>query len=325
MNFTRSVPTVGGGSGRWWALGALVMSALVLGLDMTILVTALPTLSRQLGATTSQLQWMSDAYTLALAGLLLPAGFLADRYGRRRLLLGGLLLFGLASVVASRMTSADGLIWMRALMGVGAAVILPLTLSILPTVFSEQERPRAVALAGAGAFLGLPLGPLVAGWLLTHFAWGSVFLINAPVVALAMVGAWLFIPESQDRQARPLDWLGVLLEVAGVTAIVYGIIEEPARGWGDALVLVTLLGGLALLAAFVAWELRNRSPLIDLRLFRNRSFAWATLAFVVVGFGLTGLLFILAPYLQVVEGADAQATGIRLLPMIGSLMVGALT
>src|SRR5579859_6663055 len=135
MNFTRSVPTVGGGSGRWWALGALVMSALVLGLDMTILVTALPTLSSKLGASTSQLQWMSDAYTLALAGLLLPAGFLADRYGRRRLLLIGLVIFGAASVIASRMTSADGLIWMRAVMGVGGAIILPVSLSILPTIF----------------------------------------------------------------------------------------------------------------------------------------------------------------------------------------------
>jgi DHA2 family multidrug resistance protein-like MFS transporter len=318
--------TTGRGSGRrWWALAAVTLSALVLGLDMTILVTALPTLSARLGATLDQLQWISAAYTLALAGLMLPAGVLADRYGRRRLLLIGLALFGVSSIVASQMTSATGLIWMRAVMGVGGAIVLPLSLSVLPTIFSEDERPRAIAIAGAGAFLGLPLGPLVAGWLLDHYAWGSVFLINGPVVVLALLGTWFFVPESRDAHAPRLDWVGAVLAVAGVTALVYGIIQEPTRGWTDAQVLPSILGGAVVLAAFVAWEVRSSSPLIDLRLFANGRFTWATVAFLVVGAAMTGLLFILAPYLQIVQGNDAQATGIRLLPLIGAMMVGALS
>lgn len=311
-----------GGRERWWALAALVLSGLVIGLDMTILVTALPTLSAKLGASTSDLQWLSDAYTLALGGLLLPAGVLGDHHGRRRLLLVGLLLFGVSSVLAGQMTSATGLIWMRALMGVGAAIIMPLTLSILPSLFSESERPRAVALAAAGTFLGLPLGPLVAGWLLTHFSWGSVFLINAPVVALAMLGVWLLVPESKDPHAPRLDWVGAVLAVAGVTALVYGIIEEPGSGWTSSRVLAGLIGGALVLAAFVVWDLRARSPLIDLHLFLSRRFTWATVAFIVAGFAMLGVLFILTPYLQIVQGNDAQATGIRLLPMIAAVVVG---
>ena len=312
------------GPGRWLALAALGLSGLVLGLDITVLVTALPTLSAKLGASTSDLQWILDAYTLALAGLLLPAGVIADRYGRKRLLLAGLVLFGFSSIAASQMTSASGLIWMRALMGAGAAVIMPLLLAILPTIFSEEERPRALALVGAGTFLGLPLGPLVAGWLLDHFDWGSVFLINGPVVVLALLGVWFFIPESRDLRARPLDWLGGILSVVGVTSLVFGIIEEPVHGWTDSRVLAGLIGGAVVLGAFVAWEFRVRSPLIDLRLFTRPRFAFATLAFVVVGLAMTGVLFILAPYLQIVEGNSAQATGIRLLPLIAAVMVGAL-
>src|SRR5437879_2354345 len=240
----------GAGQGRWWALAAIALSGLVIGLDTTILITALPTLSAKLGATTSQLQWLSDAYTLALAGLLLPAGVLGDRYGRRRLLLVGLLLFGVSSVVAGQMTSANGLIAMRAVMGVGAAIILPLTTAILPTMFSEQERPRAIAVAAVGVMLGLPLGPLVAGWLLTHFAWGTIFLINGPVVLLALLGIWFLIPESRDPEPRGLDWLGAALVVLGTTALVYGIIEEPVDGWTDARVLTGLVGGAVVPAVF---------------------------------------------------------------------------
>lgn len=314
----------GMGAGRWWGLAALTVSALVLALDTTILVTALPTLSSKLAATTDQLQWMSAAYTLALAGFMLPAGVLGDRFGRRRLLLIGLLLFGTSSVVASQMTSANGLIAMRAIMGAAGAIVLPLTLSILPSMFKESERQRAVAVAGAGAFLGLPLGPLVAGWLLTNYAWGSIFLINGPVVVIAVLGVWFFVPESKDPVARGLDWLGALLEVTGVTGVIYGIIEEPVHGWSDATVAGPIAAGIALLAAFTIWELRTRVPLIDLKLFLKPRFAWSTSAFIVVGFAMTGVLFVLSPYLQVVMGNDAQGTGIRLLPMIGAVIVGAL-
>ena len=300
------------------------MSGLVLGLDMTILITALPTLSLKLGATTDQLQWMSAAYTLSLAGFMLPAGVLGDRFGRRKLLLIALVIFGISSVVASLMTTANGLIIMRAVMGVSGAVILPLMTAMLPSMFREDERQRALGFAGAGAFLGLPLGPLVAGFLLTHYAWGSIFLINAPVVVIAVLGTWFFVPENKDPQPRRLDWLGAVLEVVGVTGVVYAIIEQPVHGWGDARVLVPLVGGAILIAAFVAWELRTRIPLIDLNLFRSARFSWATVAFIVVGFAMTGVLFIISPFLQVIQGNDAQSTGLRLLPLVIAMMAGAL-
>src|SRR5690349_2988972 len=271
--------------GRWIGLAALALSGLVLGLDMTILVTALPTLSARLSATTDQLQWMSAAYTLSLAGFMLPAGVLGDRFGRRRLLLIALVAFGLSSVAASQVTTANGLIAMRAVMGVSGAVILPLMQGMLPVMFAPDERQRALGFAGAGAFLGLPLGPLVAGFLLTHYDWGSIFLINGPVVVLALIGTWFFVPESKDANPRRLDWLGAVLEVVGVTAVVYAIIEEPVRGWSDAQVYGPLVGGALLLAAFVAWELRVKFPLVDLNLFRSARFSWATVAFIVVGFG----------------------------------------
>ena len=316
-------PSAQGRAGRWWALAALGVSGLVIGLDSTVLITALPTLSAKLGATTSDLQWIAAAYTLTLGGLLLPGGVLGDRYGRKRLLLVGLAIFGISSVIASQATTATALIAMRAVMGVGAAFILPLSLSILPSLFTAEERPRAIAATAAGAFLGLPLGPLVAGWLLTHYDWGSVFLINAPVVVLALIGVWFLVPEGKDPHPRPFDWVGGLLAVVGVTALVYGVIEQPIHGWSDARVLAGIIGGAVVLTAFVIWDLRHPSPFVDLRNFRNRSFTWATMAFVVTGFGLFGVMFILTPYIQIVLGNDAQATGIKLLPLIGGVIVGA--
>src|SRR6202162_4129961 len=236
--------------GRWFGLAALTASGLVLGLDITILITALPTLSAKLSPTTDQLEWMSTASTLSLAGFLLPAGVLGDRFGRKRLLLIGLVTFGISSVIASQMTSANGLILMRVVMGASGALVLPLVTSILPSMFQADERQRAIGFSGAGAFIGLPLGPLVAGWLLMHYAWGSIFLINAPVVVIAVVGAWFFIPESKDPNPKRLDWMGALLEVVGVTGIVYAIIEEPVRGWSNFQGAGPLLGGAVLIAAF---------------------------------------------------------------------------
>src|SRR3984893_18340614 len=323
MATNRSVMEAGRLRGRWFGLAALTASGLVLGLDITILITALPTLSAKLSATTDQLQWMSAAYTLSLAGFMLPAGVLGDRFGRKRLLLIGLVTFGISSVVASQMTSANGLILMRVVMGASGAIVLPLVTSILPSMFAEDERQLAIGLSGAGAFIGLPLGPLVAGWLLTHYEWGSIFLINAPVVVIAVVGAWLFIPETKDPNPKRLDWIGALLEMAGVTGIVYGIIEEPVRGWSDLQVAGPILGGAALIASFVVWQFRTTAPLVDLNLFRNRRFALSTVAFTIVGFAMTGVLFVLSPYLQVVQGNDAQGTGLRLLPLIAAMMVGA--
>src|SRR6266851_3240870 len=311
--------------GRWLGLAALTISGLVLGLDITILVTALPTLSAKLNATTDQLQWMSAAYTLALAGFMLPAGVLGDRFGRKRLLLFGLATFGISSAVASQMTSANGLILMRVIMGASGAIVLPLMQAMLPSMFQDDERQRAIGISGAGAFIGLPLGPLLAGWLLTHYEWGSIFLINVPVVVIGVIGVWLFVPESKDPAARRLDWIGAVLEVVGVTGIVYGIIEQPIRGWTDFQVAGPIAGGAVLLAAFAMWQLRTSFPLIDLRLFKSARFSWATVAFTIVGFAMTGVLFILSPFLQIVQGNDAQGTGIRLIPLIAAMMVGAIS
>jgi DHA2 family multidrug resistance protein-like MFS transporter len=315
---------VGLGRGRWLALGAIVLSSLVLGLDSTILVTALPTLSTKLGATTDQLQWISTAYLLALAGLLIPAGVLGDRLGRRRMLLVALVIFGLCSLVASQVRTPGGLILMRALMGIGGAFIFPISLAVLPTIFSERERPRAIAIGGAGMFLGLPLGPLVAGWLLTHYDWGSIFIINTPFVMLALLGVWLYLPESRDPNAPRLDVVGVVLAIAGVTTLVYGVIEQPALGWSHATVLTSLLIGGTLLVGFTIWELRTPSPLVDLRLFLEPRFSYSTLVSVVMSFALMGVLFVFTPFLQVVQANDAQATGVRLLPLIGGIVIGAL-
>jgi MFS transporter, DHA2 family, multidrug resistance protein len=311
---------------RWWALAALSLSLLAVGLDTYILSTALPTLSSALGASTSQLQWITDAYTLAMAAVLLPAGQLGDRFGRRALLLAGLALFGVASVVTSQVHTVGELIAMRAVMGAGAAVILPLSISLLPGLFpGHAERRRAVAVTTICTMLGMPAGPLLAGWLLTHFAWGSVFLINGPVAALSLAGVALLVPRGaagSSPGSPRLDWAGALLSAVGLTAVVYGIIQQPGHGW-DPAVLASLAGGALLLAGFAAWQLRAASPLVDLRLFGRRGFTWGSVAFAIVSFAMTGALFVLTPYLQLVQGADAQMTGLRLLPMIGAMLVSA--
>jgi MFS transporter, DHA2 family, multidrug resistance protein len=308
---------------RWWALVALSLSFLVVGLDTYVLNTALPTLSARLGATTSQLQWITDAYSLATAALLLPAGKFGDRFGRRRTLLAGLALFGIASVVTSQVHTAGQLIAMRAVMGAGAAIITPLTMSVLPVLFpAAADRRRAVAVTTICAMLGMPLGPLLAGWMLTHFAWGSVFLINGPVAAVSLIGVACLVPESSDPAAPRIDWAGAVLSAAGLTAVIYAITEQPGDGW-SAPVTAALGGGLVLLAAFVLWQRRARDPLVDLRLLAHRGFSWGSVAFGVVSFAMTGVLFMLTPYLQIVRGADAQLTGVELLPMIGAMLASA--
>ncbi|MFF7634705.1 MFS transporter [Kitasatospora sp. NPDC008050] len=316
-------PTPPRAHGKWWALAALTLSVLVVGLDSFILYTALPTLSTALHASTTQLQWIQAAYTLAWAGLLLPIGKLGDKVGRRKMVLGGLVVFGVSSVIASQVTSAGALIAMRAVMGAGAAVIMPMVMAILPSLFPEAAaRRKAVSAVTVGAILGLPLGPLLAGWLLTSFSWGSVFLINGPVVLLSLIGVAVLVPESKDPGASRLDWPGALLSAIGVMGVVYGIIEQPTYGWGGR-TLVPLLGGLLFIAAFLLWQRRSSAPLVDLRLFVNRTFTWGTVAFAVISFAQAGILFVVSPFLQVVQGNDAQGTGLRLLPMIAALLCGA--
>ncbi|WP_067476821.1 DHA2 family efflux MFS transporter permease subunit [Actinomadura hibisca] len=309
---------------RWWGLGALALALLALGFDLTILNVALPTLSAELHAGTSALQWIVDSYVLVFAALLLPAGLLGDRFGRKRLLLAGLALFGAASLGGALADGTTGVIVARTCMGLGAAVVLPLSMSMLPAIFPPHERTRAVAVWSASMALGLPLGPLLGGWLLEHYWWGSIFLVNVPVVVLGGLAVAFLLPESRDPAAPRVDVPGAALSMAGLVALVYGVIEGPVRGWADPLTLGAVLGGLALLAAFVRWESRAAEPLVDVALFRDRVFVGSVSAAVIGTLVMSGALFVLPQYLQVVRGHDAFGTGLRLIPMLAGLMAGGL-
>jgi len=308
---------------RWWALSAIVLSVLVVGLDATVLNLALPTLSADLGASTSQLQWMVAGYTVVFGALQLPAGLLGDRYGRKRLMMGGLAFFGLASLLAAEAGSPGELIAARLIMGIGAAVIMPLSLSVLPSIFSPEERSRAVAITSGAMGLALPLGPILGGYLLEHFWWGSVFLINVPVSAIALVATVLFLPESKAAERPRLDVPGAVLSATGLAVLIYGVIEVSDRGWGDVRVLSLISAGAIILAAFGWWQRRATSPMMDLSLFRNRTFLWGVVAATTGGLAMTGALFVVPTYLQVVLGNDTLGSGVRLVPMMLGLMVGA--
>ncbi|WP_067182646.1 DHA2 family efflux MFS transporter permease subunit [Microtetraspora niveoalba] len=311
-------------SARWWALGALVLSVLVLGLDATILNVALPTLATELRATTGELQWIIDAYMVPFAALMLPAGALGDRFGRKRVLLVGLAAFGVASVLATSAEGTGALIAARALMGAGAALIMPLSMSILPSVFGPEERGRAIAVWSAAMALGLPLGPVVGGYLLDHYWWGSIFLVNIPVVLVSLVAAAVLLPESRGPSGSRLDLPGALLSVAGLAALVYGVIQAPVDGWSDPAVLVSLTSGAVLLAVFVAVERRTAAPMMDLAFFRSRVFLWGAIGATLVSLVMSGLLFVVPQHLQAVLGHDAFGTGVRLIPMVAGLMAGGL-
>ncbi|GAA4454881.1 DHA2 family efflux MFS transporter permease subunit [Phytohabitans houttuyneae] len=308
---------------RWWALIALALATLAIGLDATVLSVALPTLARDLDASTGDLQWFTNAYLLVMAAALLPAGMLGDRFGRKRMLLGALALFGAASLACAYATSTGQLIAARALLGLGAAVLMPLTAAVLTVLFTPQERPRALTIWVTANALGVPLGPLVGGWLLDNFWWGSVFLINLPLVAVAMLAVGALVPESRGDERRGFDLPGVVLSAVGLVALTYGVIEAGERGWGDARALVTMVAGAAVLVAFAVWQRRARAPLVDLDLFRSRGFTWGAILATVATFAMFGLLFTLPQFFGTVYGTDAFGTGLRLLPVIGGLMVGA--
>ena len=292
----------------------LCLSLLIVVIDNTILNTALPTLARVLHAGTSSLQWITDAYTLCFAGLLIPAGALGDRYGRRRSLVGGLVVFAAGSALAAFSSGSGVLIAARVVMGLGAAFVMPATLSILNAVFPPKERPQAIAAWSAVTGAGVVIGPTLGGLLLSHFWWGSVFLINLPLAALALIGVLLTVPETAEPSRQRFDLLGVVLVAGSLFALVDAIIEAPDRGWTAPATLAELAGGLIALAVFVGWELRTRNPLIDLRVFANRAFSAAAGSVTVVFFALFGSLFVLTQYLQLVLGYSPLAAGVRALP-----------
>jgi EmrB/QacA subfamily drug resistance transporter len=308
---------------RWATLGVLCVSLLVIGLDNTVLNVALPSLARSLDATERQLQWMVDSYTLVFAGLLLAAGSLGDRFGRRRALFAGLAIFGASSVWAAWSGSAQELIIARAAMGVGGALIMPSTLSVLTNSFRDaKERAKAIGIWAAVSGLGIVFGPTIGGWLLEHFWWGSVFLVNVPVVVAGLIaGIWL-VPESRDPAAPRLDIVGALLSIVGLTALVWSIIEAPTRGWTSTAVLGGFAFAAAVLGAFAVWETRVAEPMLNLRYFRNPRFAAASLSTTLVFFALFGTMFFLSQYLQFVLGFSALQAGQRVIP-VATLVVGA--
>ena len=314
-------------SRRWWALIAIAASVLVVGLDLTVLSLALPVLSTQLYASTTDLQWFSAVYSLVLAAALLPAGLLGDRFGRRRMLMAALIVFGASSAACAFAGSPAGLIAARAVLGLGAAVIFPMSIAVLPVMFTEEERPRAIAIVMGATFIGYPVGPLLGGWLLDNFWWGSVFLINVPVAALALVAVATLMPESFGVRTSRIDVLGIVLSSLGLASLTYGFIKAGQDGWGDATAVATMVAGAAGLVLFVAWErhLTGRGqPLIQLELFRSAAFTWGTLLTTFVSFAMFGILFAMPQYFQEVLGFNSFGSGLRMLPLIGGMVVGML-
>ncbi len=302
-------------SRRWVTLAVLCLSLLLVVVDSSIVNVALPTLSRVLHASTTSLQWITDAYTLAVAGLLLTLGSLGDRIGRQRLLAAGLAVFGLGSALAGMSSSAGQLIAFRVLMGIGAAAIMPATLSILTSVFTNPaERAKAIGAWSAVAGLGVAIGPSAGGWLLEHFAWGSIFMVNLPIVAVALAAGRFVIPPSAGPRRKPLDPAGAVLSIAGLLAVVYAIIEAPQHGWLSGTTVGIAAGGLVILAAWVAVELRSSHPMVDLRVFANARFSAASFAVTMIFFALFGWLFLFTQQMQFVLGYSALQAGVRTLP-----------
>ncbi|MYB76833.1 MAG: MFS transporter [Chloroflexi bacterium] len=308
---------------RWWILGLLAMSLLIIGLDNTILNVALPTLQREFDAAATELQWMVDAYILVFAGLLLTMGSLGDRFGRKRALQLGLIVFGASSLFAAYADSVEQLIAARAIMGVGGALIMPSTLSILIDVFPREERGRAISIWAGVAGMGIGLGPLTGGLLLENFWWGSIFLINIPIAVLALAGGLFVIPESRDPHPVPVDILGAVLSIAAITALVFAIIEAPARGWTDTLVLASFAAGGLLAIAFIIWEIKTDHPMLNLAFFRNLRFSAGAGAIAITFFAMFGMVFGLTQYLQFVQGYTALEAGVRLVPIALGVVIGA--
>jgi EmrB/QacA subfamily drug resistance transporter len=306
---------------RWIVLGVMCLSLLLIVMDNTIVNVALPTLQRDLGASTSELQWIVDSYILVFAGLLLTMGSLGDRFGRRGALAIGLTIMGSASIASAFATDASHLIATRAIMGIGAALIMPATLSILTNVFTDRkERAQAIAIWSATAGMAVAIGPVTGGWLLEHFWWGSVFLVNVPVVVVALVLGQLFVPTSRDPAAPPVDLLGALLSIVGLVALVWAIIEG-AHGWTDPQVLGAFAAAAVLLTAFIVWERHTSTPMLDMSFFANPRFSAASGALMLTFFAMMGSLFLLTQFMQSVLGYTALQTGIRLLPMAAVQMV----
>lgn len=306
---------------RWWILATLCLSLVLIVAGVSSLNVALPTISRDLEAPFSDLQWMVDAYALVFAGLLLPAGALGDRFGRKGALQLGLVIVAGAAIVSTAADSASFLIFTRAAMGVGAAFVMPATLSILANSFPPHERPKAIAVWAGFAGAGAALGPLMSGFLLEHFYWGSVFWINVPIVAVALGAGYVLLPTSRDPEQRPLDPVGAVLSVAGLGALLYAVIEAPDAGWAHGSTIGFGVAAVVLLAGFVRWEMRRRDPMLELSWFRIRAFSVGSVTILLTFFAMFGLFFIITQYLQFVQGYSALKAGAATLPMAFTMVL----
>ncbi len=308
---------------RWKVLAVLCTSLVVVIVGNTTLNVAIPTIQRELGASQTALQWMVDAYGLIFAGLLLTAGAIGDRFGRKGALQAGLVIFFAGSLAAGLLESTGGIIAMRAVMGLGAAFVMPGTLSILAHVFPPGERPKAIAIWAGLSGAGAGIGPIASGYLLQHFSYGSVFFVNLPIIALALLAGHVLLPKSKDEAETRLDPVGAALSIVGLVTVVYALIEAPEHGWGSARTVGTALAGVAVLCAFAWWELRTEHPMLDLRFFKNPRFSMAAGGVTLIFFTMFGMFFLITQYFQLVLGYSPLGAGFRGIPIVLAIMLTA--
>lgn len=321
MSVTTPHQNLPGYARRWIGLVFIGISLVVISLDNTILNVALPSISNDLGASASDLQWIVDAYVLVFAALLLTMGAIGDRIGRKRALQFGLVMFGVGSLWAALATSTEMLIAARAFLGIGGATIMPATLSIISATFPREERSQAIAIWAAIFGLGVGVGPVVGGLLLEHYEWNAVFFVNLPVVAVALIGGAFFLADSKDEHAPKPDIPGVLLSIPGLFALIYGIIEAGQGAWNDPHVLLAFGVAAVLLAVFTWWESRAPNAMLPLHFFKNMSFTGANIAMTFIMFSLFGSIFFLSQYLQTVQGYSALDAGLRMVPLAVTLAI----
>ncbi len=314
--------------GRWWALAGVALAVLAVGMDLTVLSVALPTLAGALKASESDLQWFSSGYALVLAAAMLPAGLLGDRYGRKRVMLCSLALFAAGSMACAYSRTPAQFIAARTVLGLAGAGLIVMAVSALAVLFSDEERPKAVGAWAAANMMAFPNGPILGGWLLSHYWWGWVFLMNVPVAVLGFVAVAVLVPGSAAPTRPGVDVMGVVGSSGGLVGVTYGLIEAGSHGWGSAEVVAPLVLGLALIVGFFFWERalgrRGGRPLIDLALFRSASFTWGVILFAILTLALIGLLFTMPQYFQGVVGTTPEGSGARLLPLVGGMLVGLL-
>jgi len=306
---------------RWWTLAVLCLSIVIVFVGNSSLNVAIPTLSRVLHATNSELQWVVAIYSLVFAGLLFSTGALGDRFGRKGALQLGLLLFLIGAALASQSTSMTELIVCRAIMGAAAALIMPSTLSILINVFPPHERTKAIAIWASFTGAAGAIGPVGSGFLLGHFWYGSIFLINVPIVILALIGGRYLVPKSKDPEEARLDPGGALLSIVGISALVYALIEAPEQGWGSSSTIIAFFVGALVLVAFVMWEHRAKEPMLDMSYFRNPAFSTGTGGMILLFLSMYGVMFLITQYFQLVLNLSPLAAALRILPMAPIMMI----